>query len=213
VGEYLVVDDLPGLIGLVQIGILEIHTWNAVADRLEQPDRLVFDLDPDPSVSWERVIEAAHRVRDRLAELGLASFLKTTGGKGLHVVVPLQRGPGWEGTGGFAEAVANDIANEDPGSYTAVMSKAKRKGKIFIDYLRNYRGATSVAAYSTRAKLDAPVSVPLRWDELTPALKSDHFTLANLPQRFESLEADPWADYWKTRQRLTASQRKAVGLR
>jgi bifunctional non-homologous end joining protein LigD len=205
IGEYLVVDDLPGLIGLVQIGILEIHTWNSIADRLEQPDRLVFDLDPDPSVPWERVLDAARRVRARLEELGLASFVKTTGGKGLHVVMPFRPGPGWDEAASFAEAVATDLAAEEPRAYTAQMSKALRKGKIFIDYIRNYRGATSVAAYSTRARAGAPVSVPLRWDELGPDLRNDTCTVANVKARLLALKGDPWAKYWTTKQELPAS--------
>jgi bifunctional non-homologous end joining protein LigD len=210
VAEYLVVEDLPGLIGLVQIGILEIHTWNSVVDRLEQPDRIVFDLDPDPAVPWSRVIDAAKMLRARLEALDLASFVKTTGSKGLHVVVPLQAGPGWEEVVTFAEALALDVVRESPADYTATMSKAKRKGKIFIDYMRNYRGATSVTPYSTRAIRDAPVSVPLRWDELAPELRSDHYTIRNLAGRLQSLRKDPWADYWSVRQRLPSSRRRGT---
>jgi bifunctional non-homologous end joining protein LigD len=201
-GEYLIVDDLPGLVGLVQIGILEIHTWNSTADRLEQPDRVVFDLDPDPAVPWERVLEAARRVRRRLEDLGLASFVKTTGGKGLHVVMPFRPGPSWEESAAFAEAVAAGIAAEEPRAYTTLMSKAARKGKIFIDYMRNYRGATSVAAYSTRARAGAPVSVPLRWEELSPTPPNDAHTVRNVAARLAALGEDPWADYWRTRQKL-----------
>jgi bifunctional non-homologous end joining protein LigD len=211
VGEYLVVDDLPGLVGLVQIGILEIHTWNATAERLEKPDRLVFDLDPDPQLPWQRVVDAANRVRGRLEELDLASFLKTTGGKGLHVVVPVEPNLGWDETARFAQALATGIAAEHPEAYTAAMSKARRKGRIFIDYLRNYRGATSVAAYSTRAQTGAPISVPLRWDELAAGVRSDAFSIANVKTRLEGLAGDPWAAYWTTQQRLTAARRKAVG--
>jgi bifunctional non-homologous end joining protein LigD len=210
VGEYLVVDDLPGLVGLVQIGILEVHTWNARADRLEQPDRLVFDLDPDPELPWSRVVEAAQLVRARLEALDLASFVKTTGGKGLHVVVPLQRGPGWEETASFAQAVAAGIVREDPGGYTATAAKARRKGKIFLDYLRNYRGATSVSAYSTRATERAPVSVPLRWDELRLEERPDRYDIRSLTERLASLKTDPWAGYWTSRQRLTAGRLRAA---
>ncbi len=213
VGEYLVVDDLPGLLGLVQLGILEIHTWNSVADHLEQPDRVVFDLDPGPSVPWERVVAAARRVRGRLHELDLDSWVKTTGGKGLHVVVPLQRGPGWEETARFAEEVSRGIARAQPELYVAEMSKAKRQGKVFIDWLRNHRGATSVAAYSTRAKPGAPVSTPLAWEELETAPPADAFTVASLPKRLSSLKADPWAGYTRARQRITASRLKAAATR
>ena len=161
VGDYLVVDTLPALISLVQIGILEIHTWNSVVDQLERPDRVVFDLDPAPDVPWPRVVAAARLVRKRLEALGLESFVKTTGGKGLHVVVPLASGITWEQGADFSRAVAESLAREEPRGFIAQMSKAARTGKIFIDYFRNARGATSVAAYSTRAKPEAPVSVPL----------------------------------------------------
>jgi bifunctional non-homologous end joining protein LigD len=202
IGEYLVVDSLPALVGLVQLGILEIHTWNSVVEHLERPNRVVFDLDPGPGVPWTRVIEGARLIRERLLALGLESFVKTTGGKGLHVVVPLSPGPTWDEGAEFARRLAESVAREDPRGYVSHMAKSARQGKIFIDYLRNVRGATSVAAYSTRAKAQAPVSVPLGWDELSPAIKSDHYTIANLPRRLAGLKTDPWAKYWTTRQRL-----------
>jgi len=207
VGVYLVVDSLASLIGLVQIGILEIHTWNSVVERLEQPDRVVFDLDPGPGVQWTEVIECARLVREALRGLGLESFVKTTGGKGLHVVMPLTPGPSWEETARFSRAVAESTARANPRRYVTRMAKAERHGKIFIDYLRNIRGATSVAAYSTRAKPEATVSVPLAWDELSPRITSDHFTIANLRARLAGLAADPWEAYWKTRQALPKSVR------
>jgi bifunctional non-homologous end joining protein LigD len=202
VGEYLIVDSLASLLGLVQIGILEIHTWNSVVDRLEQPDRVVFDLDPGPGVKWAEVIECARLIRDRLEALRLASFVKTTGGKGLHVVAPIAPGPSWDETAEFSRVVAESTVRAHPRRYVARMAKSERRGKIFIDYLRNVRGATSVAAYSTRAKPEATVSVPLAWDELSPRITSDHFTIANLRNRLDGLKADPWAAYWKTRQKL-----------
>ncbi len=202
VGEYLVVDSLPALIGLVQLGILEIHTWNSVVEHLERPDRIVFDLDPGPGVLWTRVIEGARLIREKLLALELESFVKTTGGKGLHVVVPLSPGPTWDAGAAFARKLAESVAREEPRGYVSHMAKSARQGKIFIDYLRNVRGATSVAAYSTRAKPQAPVSVPLGWDELTPAIKSDHYTIVNLPRRLAGLKTDPWPKYSKTRQKL-----------
>jgi bifunctional non-homologous end joining protein LigD len=202
VGEYLVVDSLPALIGLVQIGILEIHTWNSVVEHLEEPNRIVLDLDPGPGVEWPRVIEAARLVRDRLADVGLESFVKATGGKGLHVVAPLSPRTTWEGGAAFTRALAERVARQYPREFVAHMAKAARKGKIFIDYLRNVRGATSVAAYSTRATPEAPVSAPLDWGELTPSLRPDHYTIANLPRRLRQLKADPWARYWTLRQAL-----------
>jgi len=205
VGEYLVVDSLASLIGLVQIGILEIHTWNSVVKRLEQPDRVVFDLDPGPGVQWAQVIECARLIRDALHTLELESFVKTTGGKGLHVVAPLVPGPSWGEASAFARVVAETVARANPRRYITSMAKAERRGKIFIDYLRNIRGATSVAAYSTRATPQATMSVPLTWEELSTRITSDHFTIANVPQRLAGLTTDPWAAYWRTRQSLPKS--------
>jgi bifunctional non-homologous end joining protein LigD len=207
VGEYLVVEDLPGLIGLVQIGILEIHTWNAVADRLEQPDRLVFDLDPGDDVPWRQVVAAARTLRDRLEHLGLESFLKTTGGKGLHLVVPIDAGPSWADCLAFARSVAVTLARDAPDSFTVDVAKSERPGRIYLDYLRNLRGATAVAAFSTRARPGAPVSTPIAWDELGPRLRSDHFTVSNLRRRLASLRLDPWKDYARIRQALPARPR------
>ncbi len=211
-GEYLVADSAEALVSLAQMGILEIHTWNSTTSRLERPDRVVFDLDPDPSVAWERVIAAALLLKERLAELGLLSFVKTTGGKGLHIVVPLAPSSGWDECLAFTKALAGDIARRDPKGFTIAVSKAQRKGKIFIDYLRNTRGATSVAAYSTRARPGAPVSAPLSWEELGPEMRSDRFTLRNLPERLAALPADPWAGYGEVRQKITAAMRRALGM-
>jgi len=201
-GDYLVVDDLAGVISLVQIGILEIHTWNSLADSVEEPNRIVFDLDPGPAVPFDKVMAGALLLRESLRSVGLESFVKTTGGKGLHVVVPLGPGHGWDETFGFTELVASQIVKEDPKTYTDSMPKAGRQAKILIDVLRNNRGSTSVAAYSTRARPEAPVSVPLAWEELKAGLRPDQFTVANLPRRLSSLKADPWARYSKLRQKL-----------
>ncbi len=212
-GEYLVVDDLPGLIGLVQIGILEIHTWNSTVSDPERPDRIVIDLDPGDGVPWPRVVEGARLVRARLEAHGLRSFVKTTGGKGLHVVAPLTPRAGWDDCAAFARRIAEELAREEPRHYLARMARAERAGRIFVDYLRNVRGATSVAAYSTRARPGAPVSVPLDWDELSPRLRSDHFTVANLPKRLAGLRADPWKGYDSIRQTLPAPGREAATRR
>ena len=142
---HLAIDDLAGLISLVQMGVLEIHVWGSRAGQLEKPDRLIFDLDPDPSVDWPQVVIAAREVRVLLEELGLASFLKTTGGKGLHLVVPVQPRTEWDEAKAFCRAVADFMVRAAPDRFIATMSKAARKGKIFIDYLRNGRGATAVA--------------------------------------------------------------------
>jgi bifunctional non-homologous end joining protein LigD len=145
-------------------------------------------------------------VRSRLEAVGIESFVKTTGSKGLHVVVPLRPGTTWEAGSAFAHALADSMVRDDPRTYISRMAKAERRGKIFIDYLRNVRGATSVAAYSTRAKPEAPISVPLDWDELSPAIRSDHYTIANLSSRLRRLKADPWARYWTIRQTLPSAR-------
>jgi bifunctional non-homologous end joining protein LigD len=200
---YLIADDLPGLLSLAQMSVLEIHPWGSRDDRIEQPDRITFDLDPAEDVPWPRVVEAAKELRDMLAELGLTTFVKTTGGKGLHVVAPLApRRHEWDAVKSFTQAVAQHFADEHPDRYVANMSKAQRKGKIFIDYLRNGRGATAVSAYSTRAKPGAPVATPLAWDELSPQLHSDHFRVDNLRERLKSLRRDPWQELFTIKQQL-----------
>jgi bifunctional non-homologous end joining protein LigD len=203
--EHLALYDLPGLISLVQMGVLEIHLWGSEADQFEKPDRLVFDLDPDPSVPWPRMVAAAKEVRLLLEQLELASFLKTTGGKGLHIVVPIRRRMGWDDAKSFCRAVADFMVAAAPDRYIAKMSKAARVGKIFVDYLRNDRGATAVAPYSTRAREGATVSAPITWQELDKGVKSDTFTIENLPARLKRMRKDPWADIASTKQSITAS--------
>lgn len=193
--DYVAVQNLEGLLSLVQISALEIHLWGSRRDRLDQPDRVIFDLDPDESLPWSRVVEAAFEVRETLSQLDLISFVKTTGGKGLHVVVPINpRRAKWDAVKAFARQVAGALVAKTPSLYIATMSKAARKGKIFIDYLRNDRGSTSIAPYSTRAKPGAPVSIPLAWEELTAELRSDHFRVGNVADWLESLSHDPWSD-------------------
>lgn len=206
------IKDLAGLIGLVQIGVLEIHLWGSPAKDVEKPDRIVFDLDPGPSVGWEAVVEGARRVRDVLDDLGLVSFLKTSGGKGLHVVVPVRPRRPWDQVKAFTKAVAERIADDDPDRYVVNMSKAKRKGRIFIDYLRNGRGATSVAPYSTRARAGAPVSTPVAWDELSSRLQPDAYTVENLRRRLAHLETDPWKGFFEQRQSITKKMLARVGF-
>jgi bifunctional non-homologous end joining protein LigD len=211
--DYLSVKDLPGLISLVQMGVLEIHIWGSRADNSEKPDRLIFDLDPDPAVKWPDVVASAKEVRLLLRELGLESFVKTTGGKGLHIAVPIERRTSWDDAKAFCKAVADLMTAAAPDRYIAKMSKAARKGKIFVDYLRNDRGATAVAPYSTRAKPGATVSVPITWEELTPKLHSDHFTITNLPARLAKLKTDPWAGIADAKQSITASMLKRLKAR
>lgn len=207
---YISISDVKGLISLVQIGVLEIHPWGSRIDKLERPDRMVFDLDPGEGVSYPGVVEAAFKIRDILDGLGLVSFVKTSGGKGLHIVVPLDRRSGWEEMKSFSKAVADGVVKLEPGKYIATASKAKRKGKIFIDYLRNNRDATTVAAYSTRARKGAPVSTPITWDELSPDLTPNKYNVGNLRARLSSLKEDPWKDFFTTRQSITAAMKKKV---
>ncbi len=210
VGDFnsISIDDVEGLVGLAQIGALEIHIWGSRLDRIELADRLVFDLDPDEGLPWARVAEGAMIMRTRLRELGLESFLKTTGGKGLHVVAPIRRGPDWDQVKAFTKAVAEKAALEDPARFTANMSKAKRKGRIYVDFLRNQRGATFIAPYSTRAKPGAPVSVPIFWEELDEGVTSDQYNIATLPGRLRSLREDPWAEIDRLHQSIAAAKGK-----
>jgi bifunctional non-homologous end joining protein LigD len=210
---HLAIDDVAGLMSLVQMGVLEIHVWGSRIVQLEKPDRLIFDLDPDPAVYWPQVIDAARALRGLLEELGLTSFLKTTGGKGLHLVVPILPRHEWDEAKAFCRAVADCMVQAAPDRFIATSSKAARKGKIFIDYLRNGRGATAVAPFSTRAKPGATVSTPIAWDELTASLHSDHFTIENVPARLGKLTKDPWVDLAKTKQSITAAMLKRLADR
>jgi bifunctional non-homologous end joining protein LigD len=209
---HLAIRDLAGLLSLVQIGVLEIHPWGSTVDKLEQPDRITFDLDPDEGLPWPRVSAAALEIRDVLAALGLQSFAKTTGGKGLHVVVPLTPRLGWDEVKAFTKGVAEDLAARYPQRYTANQSKRARQGRIYLDFLRNTRGATAVGAYSTRARPAATVSAPLFWGEVEAGIRPDGFTVATLPSRLATLESDPWAEIGKLRQSISAAARRKFGL-
>ena len=200
--QYVVIHDLAGLIGLVQLGVLEIHPWGARADAPESADQLIFDLDPGIGATWSDVTHGAHWLHGRLARLGLKSYVRTTGGKGLHIVVPLQPGADWEAAKAFSRAIARELADDDPTRFVAEASKAKRTGKVFVDYLRNARGASSIANYSTRARPCAPVAAPLVWTELKQLDRPDHYTVANMPARVRSMLQDPWEDFFQIRQSL-----------
>jgi bifunctional non-homologous end joining protein LigD len=191
------ISDLDGLMGLVQASTLEIHPWGSTQDDLERPDRIVMDLDPGEGVPWEQTIAAAHEVRQRLKDAGLAAFLKTSGGKGLHIVAPLKPHADWAAVKVFTKAMAEAMAADRPERFVATVTKSKRKGKILVDYLRNQRGATAVAAFSPRARAGAPVSTPITWDELGPDIGPRFFTLETLPTRLAALLADPWEDFRK----------------
>jgi bifunctional non-homologous end joining protein LigD len=209
VGEYLVADSVAALVSLVQMDVLEIHTWNSRVGSLEAPDRLVLDIDPGPDVHWPAIVDAARVVRDTLEAFDLESFLKTTGGRGLHVIVPILPGPDWSECLAFARGLAELITRHDPGRFTTRFVKTGREDKILIDYLRNNRTNTSIAAFSMRARTGAPVSMPLSWEELGPRLRPDRFTVKTAARRV-GRTGDPWSRYWKCRQRLTASMRRAV---
>jgi len=202
--QVMAIRDLDGLIALVQMAVLEIHPWGATVEDLDRPDRLVFDLDPGEKVAWPRLVEGAQEVRQRLDDHGLRSFLKTTGGKGLHVVVPLRPDAGWDAAKAFARGLAEAMTADAPDRYLAKATKAARSGRIFVDYLRNGRGATAVAPYSTRARPGAPVAVPLAWEELGPDVRADHFRVATVINRLTRLARDPWAGFLKLKQTLPA---------
>jgi bifunctional non-homologous end joining protein LigD len=201
-GEYLIADDIAGVVSLVQMGVLEIHTWNSRFERVEFPDRIVFDLDPGAKTEWPAVVEGGRLVRRLLARAGLESFPKTTGGRGLHIVVPLEPRADWRTCLEFSRQFAQLIVARNPGRYTTDFAKAGRERKILIDYLRNNRTNTSIAAYSTRARKGAPVSTPIRWSELKETLDPAQFTMESVERRLSRLKKDPWAAYWTTRQRL-----------
>lgn len=209
---YLYVDDVEGLVSLVQIGALEIHQWGSRRDRLERPDLVVFDLDPGPGVDWSVVSRAALETRERLKDLGLQSYVRTTGGKGLHVVSPLTRRRGWEDVKAFSRGIAEVMARDAPDRYTAVASKAERDGKIYVDYLRNARGASAIACYSTRARAGAPVATPIGWDELRRGVDPVKLNVATVPSRVRDRE-DPWASFFDVRQSITRAMESRLGLR
>jgi bifunctional non-homologous end joining protein LigD len=208
---YLAAETLPALVGLVQLGVLELHTWGSRRDRLDRPDRMVFDLDPGPGTGWDDVVAAALEVRERMGALGLRSFVKTTGGKGVHVVVPLLRRHPWEEVRSFSRAVAEAMQRDAPGRYVAKAAKAEREGRIFVDYLRNGWSASAVATYSPRARPGAPVSVPFTWDELEAGVRPETFTVRTLPERLRALPHDPWEGYGAVRQGITRGAREGVG--
>ncbi|MTE01289.1 DNA ligase D [Paracoccus sp. YIM 132242] len=188
------ITDLDGLMGLVQAAALEIHPWGSTVADWDHPDTLTMDLDPGEGVTWEAVIAGAQEVRQRLTDAGLAAFVKTSGGKGLHVVAPLLPRADWDAVKDFTKGLAEAMAADSPGAYVATVTKSKRRGRILIDYLRNQRGMTAVAAYSTRARPGAAVSMPVAWEELDQ-IGPAHFTVENTPNRLAALTRDPWEDF------------------
>jgi bifunctional non-homologous end joining protein LigD len=208
IGEYLVADDIEGVVALAQMGIVEIHTWNSTDDDLERPNRIVWDLDPGPEITWKQVVAAGRLVRTVLKTLGLQSWVKTTGGRGLHVVVPIEPARDWSECLAFSRDVAEAIARSDPHKYTTAFAKAGREQKILLDYLRNNRTNTSVCAFSPRARAAATVSMPVAWRELN--VEPDRWTLPAVAQRLRRLKSDPWAGYWAASQTLSTASLQAV---
>jgi bifunctional non-homologous end joining protein LigD len=207
---YMMVDGEAALIGLAQASVLEVHVWGSRVDQLEKPDRVIFDIDPGTGVVWPRVALAAVALRDLLADLGLESWLKSTGGKGLHVVAPIARRSSWEEVKAFSRAVAERLAAERPEEFTSKLPKKYREGRLYIDYLRNDRNATAIAAYSTRAREGAPVAVPLAWEELLDHEETPVWTMRDVGERLAL--PDPWADIGAARQSITKSMRRAMGI-
>jgi bifunctional non-homologous end joining protein LigD len=206
---YITLSTAEGLVGLTQMGVMEIHPWGSRNDSLETPDLLIFDLDPDTAIDWKTLGATARKFKSFLKGLGLESFVKTTGGKGLHVVVPIRAEHTWAVIKSFAHAVVLRIAESDPDLYVTTMSKAARKGKIYLDYLRNDRGATAVAPYSSRARAGVGVAVPLNWRELSGAAKPE-FHVADFDTWKQRLRHDPWKKMLSMRQPLTKRAISAV---
>jgi bifunctional non-homologous end joining protein LigD len=210
--QVLSVDDLDGVLSLVQAGALELHVRGSMIDRLDVCDRIVLDLDPGEDVGWPAMVAAARAVRERLDALGLASFVKLTGGKGLHVVVP-HDGTDWTSAKTFAQGIARALAADEPERYVDKMTKSLRAGKIFIDYLRNSLEQTSVAAYSTRARAGAPISIPVSWQELGRTKAGNQYTVRDAAKRLSALKQDPWRDIGRVKQRLPQSSPRPLGAK
>lgn len=200
--RWIYVDGLEGLLGLVQMNCLEYHVWETTVADLNHADRVVIDLDPAPGVPWQRVQRAALEIHGRLVNLNLKCFVRTSGGKGLHVVIPVRPATDWDNARAFARALAEQMAAEQPQEYLAVATKAQRRGKIFIDYLRNGRGATAVCSYSLRNRPGAPIATPLSWEELPDVRASDEFRFADIRQRLANMPMDPWEGIDRIRQSL-----------
>ena len=209
--RYMMANSLGALVALVQMGVLEIHPWGSTCRKLGYADRIIFDFDPDDDLDWSQIVEAVQVMKTLLEEIGLRSYLKTTGGKGLHVVVPVRPTLAWDAAKGFSKAVAELLVRTFPDRYTDKITKSRRRGKIFIDYLRNAEGATAIAAYAVRARANAPVATPIDWKELAKEVRYDHFNVGNIPARLKRLKTDPWAGFFESRQTVTAGMLKKVG--
>ena len=211
-GYYIYIDSHSALITLVQNGAVELHTWGATGPAVQHPDRITLDLDPDEDLAWRELVRATELTRTIVEALKLKCFLKTTGGKGLHVVVPIAPKLGWPEGKDFSRHIAEFLVRAEPKLFTAKVAKVRREGKVFVDYLRNSETASAVAAFSARARPGAGVSTPLAWDELTEDEDiRPKFTVQTVPQRLAALKKDPWADYAKTKQSITAAMWRSLG--
>lgn len=212
-GSVMLINNAEALVGAVQMSTIEFHAWNAQAPDLERPDRFVLDLDPDPALPWKSMIEATQLTLTVLDELGLKSFIKTSGGKGIHVVVPLTPKDDWDAVKGFSHAIVNYMARLIPDRFSAVSGPKNRIGRIFIDYLRNGRGATTINAYAARSRPGLPVSVPIFKEEIREIKGADAWNIHNLRQRLDQLGEDPWADLPTTRQTITGDMRRRIDMK
>ena len=210
---FIAVTEPKGFLAMPQFGAIEFHLWGCTIDDPEHPDRLVIDLDPDTALPWSRVCDGAEVLRERLEAMGFRPFLRTTGGKGLHLVMALAPGHSWPQMKGFAEAFAKAMAGDHPTLFTAVSSKERRKGRIYLDYLRNSRGASAVASYSLRARPGFPVATPIFWEELRKLSGGDAFNRLNLTRRLETLVLDPWDELVSSAVKITPKMRRDVGLK
>lgn len=206
-------DSVTAVVEAAQMGTIEFHTWNARSDRIDKPDRVIFDLDPDPELPWSSMVEATRMALDLLDGLGLRAFLKTSGGRGMHVVVPIDRRHSWDCVNEFARGVTVRLAEEAPERIVAKMGPKNRVGKIFVDYLRNQRGASTVAAYSVRARPGLSVSVPIAREELDQISGADQWSILNLHERLNAQQHEPWADYSSVRQTLSAQLLRDLAAR
>jgi bifunctional non-homologous end joining protein LigD len=210
---YMGAHDAKGLVALVQWGVLEMHPWGSRKPRLDRPDQLIFDFDPDEGLEWKELVTGVGLLRTLLEELDLRSFIKTTGGKGLHVVVPIRTTLDWAQAKGWTHAVADLMVSTFPDRFTATITKAKRTGKVLIDYLRNAEGATAIAPYAVRARANAPVAMPLAWEEIEgDDVRFDRFNLRNAEARLSKQKRDPWRDFLTTKQTITKAHGKRVGF-
>lgn len=210
--DYLMIKDVEGLITLAQWGVIELHPWGCLADKPDLPDRMIFDLDPDPDLPFSKVMEGTIEIRERMQELGLESFVKTTGGKGLHVVIPMTRSYGWDTIKTFARAIAESMQHDNPKLYISKASKVARKGKIFVDYLRNDLTSTSIAAFSARAREGAPVAMTMAWEDLKPSLKPKNFNIKTVPAYLKKRKDDPWEEFFRIKQKISAKHLRALKI-